>query len=219
MVDIEPAKLNPTWRNKKVSEDRIAKTLYRFMVAEHLADSMELIRQWVAGGEDLDHSTILLELTGRGQKPPSPFKFNVEWIKDESYVNLVKSLWISLDPHPPACASISFVENLKRVKQASIIWAKEKKERDECELRYIESLLLRKMQGDGGGFISEEEKEYLTRLEKRILLDEKEAVWRLKSRTIWLNCGEENTKKFQTYVHECKLINTIWSSKMWRERL
>jgi hypothetical protein len=35
-------------------------------------------------------------------------------------------------------------------------------------------------------------------------------LWRLKSRAIWLSCGDENTKFFQAYAKGRKLANTIW---------
>ena len=49
------------------------------------------------------------------------------------------------------------------------------------------------MDMEGGGFMDQESKESLVRLQGRnntILLD-KEETWRLKSRAIWLECGDE----------------------------
>jgi hypothetical protein len=64
-----------------------------------------------------------------------------------------------------------------------------------------------------GGFISPDTKEELFRLEerRRNLLEEKEVEWRLKSRAIWLEKGDENTKLFQAYAKGRKMSNTIWS--------
>jgi len=39
---------------------------------------------------------------------------------------------------------------------------------------------------------------------------DKEALWRIKSRDIWLTCGDENTKFFHTYSKGRKMTNTIW---------
>ena len=39
LFDLDPIKLNPTWRNGRVGEDRIAKRLDRFLVREDIAFS------------------------------------------------------------------------------------------------------------------------------------------------------------------------------------
>lgn len=44
LVDIEPPKLNPTWRNRWVGEDKFAKRLERFLVGEGLVSDMVEIR-------------------------------------------------------------------------------------------------------------------------------------------------------------------------------
>ena len=64
----------------------------------------------------------------------------------------------------------------------------------------------------GHGFSSEDDKSSLVDLEfhkRKILLDrEKEA--RLKSRDLWLLCGDENTPFFHKYADNRKFINSIW---------
>ena len=35
-------------------------------------------------------------------------------------------------------------------------------------------------------------------------------MWRLKSRAIWLQCGDENTKFFQAFAKGRKFTNSIW---------
>ena len=45
------------------------------------------------------------------------------------------------------------------------------------------------------------------------MLLEKEEMWRLKSRAIWLECGDEITKFFHAYARGRKAVNTVWSLK------
>lgn len=79
----------------------------------------------------------------------------------------------------------------------------------------MEEDLLSIYEGDGGGLISQDSKDFLIRLEGRrnTLLSEKEETWRLKSRAIWLECGDDNTKFFHAYSRGRKAANTIWSLK------
>lgn len=41
LVDIEPTKVNPTWRNQRTREDKISKRLNHFLVVEKLRESMD----------------------------------------------------------------------------------------------------------------------------------------------------------------------------------
>lgn len=62
------------------------------------------------------------------------------------------------------------------------------------------------------GFISEESKIQLVSLENRKIkiLQEKEEQWRMKSRAIWLQAGDGNTKFFHNFANGRKATNTIW---------
>ena len=129
--DIPTPKLLPTWRNHRARDRYIAKRLDRFLVADHLVKSMEKIRQWVENYGDSDHNLILLEIENGGDKPPSPFKFNRDWLNLEDFKKLIKDLWISYNLECHRFAAIPFVENLGRIKQATKKWAHDKRINDE----------------------------------------------------------------------------------------
>ena len=58
LLDIEPVKLRPTWRNNRSGEARVAKRIDRFLIAEQLVDRSFLVRQWVGSGGHSDHFPI-----------------------------------------------------------------------------------------------------------------------------------------------------------------
>lgn len=166
LVELAPQKLNATWRNQRAGENRVAKRLDRFLVSERLTDSLSLLRQWVGCGGISDHSPIFLELKGGTTKPPSPFKFHLGWLLDESYLKLVTSLWVPYNVRLHGHAAVHFMENLKKIKGATKDWAKEKRVRDEKELLDVEYSLQSLMKDGDGGFSSEECKVELLGLEK-----------------------------------------------------
>jgi hypothetical protein len=138
LLDLAPLKLLPTWRNKQTREDRITKRLDRFLVSENLMNQPELIRQWIGCGGESYHSPILIDISGGPRKPPSPFKFNLAWLNEESFQSLVKRCWVPYDPTGGVATGIHFSTNLKRVKKEVVLWEKEKRDRDERDLKEIE---------------------------------------------------------------------------------
>jgi exonuclease III len=45
LIDVEPTRLKPTWRNNRVGEDRVAKRLDWFLVADSLLENKLLMKQ------------------------------------------------------------------------------------------------------------------------------------------------------------------------------
>lgn len=164
--DIPTPKPLPTWRNRRTRDRYIAKNLDRFLVANPLVISLENIKQWVEHCEDSDHNPILLEIASGGVKPPSPFKFNRDWLNLEEFKKIIKDLWIPYISGGNISAAIHFVENLGRIKQATKKWAHVKRINDDQELTFIERELGEKMNDPVKAFSSDDEKNALILLEK-----------------------------------------------------
>lgn len=107
------------------------------------------------------------------------------------------------------------MENQKRLKKETIWWAKAKKTREEAELAEIELWLASMMEGEVLGFLTKGSKAALVQKEKlrKEILADREELWRLKSRSIWLSSGDENTNFFHAYVKGRKVHNTIWEMR------
>ena len=107
------------------------------------------------------------------------------------------------------------MENLKRLKKATISWEKDRKEAQKAYLTKISEELKRLESIEGEGYLTQASKEKILHLEKlksKLLLDIEEE-WRLKSRALWLKAGDENTRFFHNYDKGRKSANTIWALK------
>jgi hypothetical protein len=96
LLDIEPTKLTPTWRNKRTREDKIAKRLDHFLISKGFLDEVIQVRQWVASGGDSDHNPVVLEVALSRKNHPVPFKLNPKWLKVEEFVKKIKDVGIPL---------------------------------------------------------------------------------------------------------------------------
>ncbi len=107
------------------------------------------------------------------------------------------------------------MDNLKRMKAASKLWSLQKKLKEEETLENVNSelSLLEDPGGNGYGTIESRARLQELEMERRRILQLREESWRLKSRAIWLQAGDDNTKFFQNYAKGRKNSNTIWEMK------
>eukprot|EP01018_Ginkgo_biloba_P018081 Gb_04379 [translate_table: standard] len=184
-VDVDPTKVKPTWTNNRVGEDGVSKRLDTFLVHSDLLERVERYRSWVDSYRCSDHFPIYLEIGFSDPKPGAPFKYNPCW-------------------------SAEFSLSLRRIK--AVAWASERFRARDGLLKEVELRLEELYRGTPEGNFSLEEKTCVTELESKkckLLLD-REKDWRIKSRAIWLQQGDQNTKYFHNYARFRENQNTIW---------
>ena len=164
---------------------------------------------------DLDHLPIYLEIRKQPKKLASPFKLYFSWLKNEDVVQLIHSNWIPYQDDNGTRDAIHFTQNLIRIKKLLKEWAINKKLQDDQHIIQIEQDLKELQNKEGGGFLTQDDREKLYSLEasRTKLLMERHEVLRLKNRAIWMECGDDNTKLFQAFAKGRKQQNTIWELK------
>jgi hypothetical protein len=92
---------------------------------------------------------VILEVVFAEGKPPNPFKLNLEWLKEENFVEKTKYSWIPFNDSLNELTPIQFHQILKNVKQMEIQWSMEKKEKDDINLREVKDILTSRLTKDG----------------------------------------------------------------------
>lgn len=162
-----------------------------------------------------NHFPIFLEISKPPLKPAAPFQFNASWLQEDSYNKLFREIWRSPGSNSPEDRCFLFMENLKRLKKATVEWAKTRKQKQNEKLTQIDVELWELESTESNGYASQESKDRILLLESQrnqILLDREEEL-RLKSRAIWLKVGDENTRFFHNYAKGRKNSNKIWKLK------
>ena len=83
LLDFQPTKLTPTWRNGRDGNDGIVNRLDHFLLDDSLFNNNYKVRSWVINSTISDHTLICLQLDSFSDKSLPPFKFNSTWIKDQ----------------------------------------------------------------------------------------------------------------------------------------
>jgi len=131
LLDIPSTKLMPTRRSNRAREDSQVQILDRFLIKEGLLTMGLLHKQWVGSGGVSDHLPIFMEIKGGPQKPRGPFKFSSSWLKDPSFIQMIKKFWKAHPPNELGSITEGFSKNLRSLKNLSKIWAHKKLLKDD----------------------------------------------------------------------------------------
>jgi len=212
MIDINPSSGKYTWTNKRIGPRHITARLDRFLVQRSfllhgLESRMDIIPCCVS-----DHRPIKLELLAHMDQGPIPFKFNSHWVKEQSFMPLIKETW-----KLPVKGSAFFVweEKLRRVKAALKTWVKTLPNLV-VERKIIQERLEMHHQVSENAEITKETLDKEANLQHMLLKASlaKEEYWRLKSHSLWFKTGDRNTSFFHKQAQARKCINSISEIKV-----
>jgi hypothetical protein len=139
LVDVQPSKLTPTWRNGRTGADGIAKRLDRFLLDESLLICNYKVRSWVINSTISDHNLICLQLDSYAQKSSPPFKFNATWVNDQDFTLLIKQSWNYMSQWTDSSTIQLLCSKLKSLKRTVIHWQRDKKVQLQSEMLQIDS--------------------------------------------------------------------------------
>jgi len=91
---------------------------------------------------------------------------------------------------------------LKNLKQVVVLWHRDKKAQLQSELHHIEVKMAEIFEKCSSQVFVYEDMDILKTLKQRkeLILSIEESTWRLRSRAIWLNKGDKNTKFFHKFA-------------------
>lgn len=138
LIDIQPIRMVPTWRNGRSGPDAIAKCLDRFMVAEGLLSSFVSSSSWVEFPYLSDHAPILLQLIPTVCRL-TPFKFDHNLLTSKNYSAIVHSTWTDPGFRTESNPQSRLIWKLKELKSITIHWEKAKIKEEKANLLLLET--------------------------------------------------------------------------------
>jgi hypothetical protein len=182
LVDVAPVEKMPTWRNDRASDACITKRLDRFHLAKALLSTVQRFRTWVEYPYLSNHAPVLLEFGIYFPIVASSFKLNPDWLKEESFVEIVRQVWNDPRHLLTVGAQRCLVGKISLLKERIKVWVREKRQKDQSDLLNIEEAIEFKYNQVNLGLSSLEDSIKLSKLESKrncFLMAEEES-WRQK---------------------------------------
>eukprot|EP00253_Pinus_taeda_P022753 PITA_22753 len=208
LLHLKPNKGRYMWTNNRTGVAHILARLDRFLVQSTLLMDKRIVSLRILPKLTSDYKPILLQLDEEENLGPILFHFNPLWIKQEGFMEVVDKAWsITVTGSP----SYVWEKNKKSTKATLKEWVKTPPNTFTTHRKEIVQQLadLQWEMEDKDITTHELEKEQVAQLASFSSFRKEEEFWRLKSRSLWLKAGDQNTTFFHRQYRACLSQNHI----------
>jgi len=162
-----------------------------------------------------DHRPILLSWPEKQCRKGFSFKFDRTLLQDTAFNEYIINAWKELKARDKLPHFKTFREKMEEIREIVKKWKIQKRQKDKRELQMLQQELDSLLGLTDYASCSFEMKCRLRELEKKKfkLMQQEESLWRLKSRALWIQEGDKNTKFFHNYASARRAKNSIWKIK------
>lgn len=201
LMDIPPSQGMYTWSNRRDGYAQIAVRLDRFLLSQEWKLQHFQITSDILPYPESDHYPITLSLTRVANinhyQGKSSFKFERMWLRHPHFLQHLKQWWVSA-PFVPGSKMYQFAMKMKHIKKQIKQWNRDvfknvfnQKEIVRVQLEDIHTDIIQ------NGITNDTYiKQKNLQNEWEELCGREEEYWRQKSRELWLQQGDKNTKYF-----------------------
>jgi hypothetical protein len=195
LFDVPSAKGMYTWNNRRAGPGHIAARLDQFLISNSFLALPDKACSSNLPWAGSDHLPISLIFESQKNWGPIPFRFNPLWMEQSKFLSSISQIWNQWITGSP---NYIWEKKLKLVKGLLKYWEKtssnlaQNNVRDKkFQLENIQEEMETK-EVQQSHIMTEQKihKEYMQ------ALTEEEIIWRLKSRSLWLKAGDQNTSFF-----------------------
>ncbi|KAL9685630.1 hypothetical protein QQ045_023081 [Rhodiola kirilowii] len=149
-----------------------------------------------------DHKALCLQLRGRHNNRTRVLRFENMWFQEESFQQIINSAWQNYSDSP-----FSFEDKLMLLQDHLTKWNRTKFGNVQAKIKDLK-VKLEEMSGKERTELSIQQEHQLTS-DLDDWLHREEILWRQRSRALWLDDGDNNSKYFHAYASSRKKLNSI----------
>ncbi|KAL8091605.1 hypothetical protein AgCh_034018 [Apium graveolens] len=193
-----------TWERGRNTENWLEIRLDRALVTHNWFDLFPMAKLYTMEGSPSDHCPIYLEpkVNQRWQRKKR-FRFENAWLTEPLCMQIVKDNWeVNEDS--------SIVYKVQQCGEKLEVWGREV---TGCFSKRIKECKMQLKQYRNGRDVQSLQKYKEAQQQLHLVLDQKEIFWRQRSKQLWLQSGDKNTKYFHAASSSRRRTNKIQKLK------